>query len=186
MELYLKYEGILKSNADPKEKHRLRKHFHSQIKRFVESDEHLKNKKCWQLESFLKQDPNEMNAISKKGDFYFASLISSKLHLLAEINHTILWHDLPGQIIGQGDIDNKLKTLFDALSCPPHESQITGLKPENGEEPFFCLLEDDKLIQNVNIRTHTLLENNVDKRDIFVLIHVQSKATRLVWGNMGL
>jgi hypothetical protein len=78
-----------------------------------------------------------------------------------------------------------LKTLFDALSCPPHNNQLTGLKPESGEEPFFCLLEDDKLIQNINIRTHTLLED-IDKKDIFILLHVQSKATRLVWGNMGL
>lgn len=87
---------------------------------------------------------NDSKTYSKKGDFYFASLISSTLFLLAEINLTILWHDLPGQIIDQGDIDNKLKTLFDALSCPPHESQITGLKPESGEEPFFCLLEKDR------------------------------------------
>ncbi len=82
MELYLKYEGILKSNANLKEKHRLRKHFHSQIKKFVEADEHLKAKQCWHLEDFLKREPNEMNTISKKGDFYFASLISSKLCLL--------------------------------------------------------------------------------------------------------
>jgi len=185
MELFLKYQGSLKSNADIKEKHRLRRHFHPQIKNFIESQKHLKEKKCWQVATFLKNDPNELCAVNQKGDFYFASLISSKTFLLAEVDLTILWHDLPGQIIGQGDIDNKLKTLFDALSAPPHDSQITGLKPENGEEPFFCLLEDDKLIQNVNIRTHTLLEN-VDQRDIFVLIHIRSRPTQLVWGNMGL
>ncbi len=127
----------------------------------------------------------EMHCIIQSDGFYFAPLISSKIFLFAEVDITLLWDDQPGQIIGRGDIDNKLKTLFDALSCPSNPNQLKGIIPQDGEKPFYCLLEDDKLIQNLSIRTHTLLER-IDPKDAFVLINVKSKPTKIVWGNIGL
>lgn len=185
MEFYLKYQGVLKSNASPHDKHILRKNFHKQLKCWIEADENLNCRKNWSLEQPKTEDEKQMYCILQKENFQFAPLISSKLFLLAEIDITLLWPDLPGQIIGNGDIDNKLKTLLDALSCPPHSNQLKGLSPEESETPFYCLLEDDKLIQNLNVRTHTLLETK-DKKEFFVLLHVKSKYTKLVWGNMGL
>ncbi|HEY2811378.1 MAG TPA: hypothetical protein VGJ00_08335 [Rhabdochlamydiaceae bacterium] len=185
MEFYLKYQGVLKSNASPQDKHALRKHFHRQIKCLFDMDENLHKRENWSLEAPASEDEKTMYCIVQKEAFHFAPLISSKLFLLAEIDITLLWSDLPGQIIGNGDIDNKLKTLLDALSCPVHSNQLTGLVPAEGEKPFYCLLEDDKLIQNINVRTHTLFDCN-DKKEQFVLLHVKSKCTKLVWGNMGL
>lgn len=185
MEFYLKYQGTLKSNASPKDKHSLRKHFHKQFKCLFDTDENFKYRKNWNLELPKDEGEKSMYCIVQKDAFKFAPIISSKLFLLAEIDITLLWPDLPGQIIGNGDIDNKLKTLLDALSCPLNTNQLTGVVPEDGEEPFYCLLEDDKLIQNLNVRTHTLLEPR-DKKEIFVLLHIRTKCTKLVWGNMGL
>lgn len=54
-----------------------------------------------------------------------------------------------------GDIDGRLKTLFDALQRPVNLNEIprsiTG--PDYDEYPMFVLLENDKLISDVNIET---------------------------------
>ena len=116
----------------------------------------------------------------------FAPLVSSKLKFICQLDITMLWPEEPG-IISEfgGDIDNRLKTLFDALQCP----DINQIEPVKGrfadKQPFFCLLENDKLITSVNIRTHTLLRSE-NKNDVSVLIHVLVKATQLMMETIGL
>ena len=65
----------------------------------------------------------------------------------------ILRPEKPGGIIVQsGDIDNRLKTLFDALCLPPQTNQIP--KDEGlsiNESPMYCLLEDDSLITSIKV-----------------------------------
>lgn len=134
MEFYLRYDGTLKSNAKPKVKHELRKNFHKQLKSLCSNDALLKGRTDWDLSG---DHSNSGASLVSRGNFMFAPLITSKLSLLAEIDITLLWGDLPGQIIGNGDIDNKLKTIFDALSLPPHLNQIENEKPEADEVPFF-------------------------------------------------
>lgn len=55
------------------------------------------------------------------------------------------------------DLDNRIKTLFDSLRMPSGAQELGGAKPEGDDDPFFCLLEDDRLIHNVNIVTDKLL-----------------------------
>jgi hypothetical protein len=51
--------------------------------------------------------------------YEFAPLVHSKLRLVAELHITMLLPGPPGQIIRRGgDIDNRLKTLLDALTVP--------------------------------------------------------------------
>jgi len=45
-----------------------------------------------------------------------------------------------------GDIDNRIKVLFDGLKMPETVSELGGVALESEEDPFFCLLEDDNLI----------------------------------------
>lgn len=67
--------------------------------------------------------------------------------------------DSPGQIINSGDLDNRLKTVFDALRIPQSKDELGGYDiPDKDEAPMFCLLEDDKLINHVSMETDTLLE----------------------------
>ena len=54
------------------------------------------------------------------------------------------------------DMDNRLKTLFDALRIPPSDSFPEGGIPPN--EPLYVLLEDDCLITRVAVTSDTLLE----------------------------
>lgn len=69
-----------------------------------------------------------------------------------------LRRDGPGSLVRSGgDIDNRLKVLFDALRMPQTCDEVCGDSPVEGETPFFCLLEDDKLISKVQVETNWLL-----------------------------
>ena len=98
------------------------------------------------------------------------------------LNILFLRRDSPGKVISGGDIDNRLKTLFDALSIP-NRSQIVGT-PESNESPFFCLLEDDSLITEVRVETDRLLtplSANKNENDVVLVIGVEVKG----WTELG-
>jgi integrase len=54
-------------------------------------------------------------------------------------------------LIKSGDIDGRLKTIFDALRMPKNLDETARQKPQDDEDPFFCLLEDDKLISEIRV-----------------------------------
>ena len=59
-----------------------------------------------------------------------------------------------GLILQSGDIDNRIKTLFDALRMPAPGELIP---PNMSENPMHCLLESDTLVTGFNVRTDRLL-----------------------------
>jgi len=50
-------------------------------------------------------------------------------------------------ILQGGNIDNRIKTLLDALRIPNDCNEIDSA-PEEGEDPFFCLLQKIHLLRN--------------------------------------
>jgi hypothetical protein len=180
MEFYLKYDGPLKSNAGPKHKHDIREYFYPQMK------------KLWDIESLALCRGEFLNPLGAQSVLMeidgvtFAPLVSSVLKFICQLEITMLWPEEPGVISRKGgDIDNRLKTLFDALQCPDI-NQVEPVKARfQNKQPFFCLLENDKLITAVNIKTHTLLRSENDT-DVSVLIRVTVKATELSWNTIGL
>jgi hypothetical protein len=61
-------------------------------------------------------DPNELSVVTHVGAFRCAPLVCEPLKLFAELDVVLLRPTTPGALIRQGgDIDNQLKTLFDAL-----------------------------------------------------------------------
>jgi hypothetical protein len=97
----------------------------------------------------------------------------------------------PGDIVGHGgDVDNRIKTLFDALRVPSNGGEIPGdARPEPSEDPFFCLLEDDALITDIRVTTDRLLRPlsvSESETDVFLVIHVNVKASRITGINMSL
>jgi hypothetical protein len=103
----------------------------------------------------------------------------------------------PGSVITQGgDIDNRLKTLFDGLQIPD-ENQIVAAPPPSpdqtkapwGGAPFFCLLENDVLITRVNVETDRLLKPDVEGvggSRVLLVINVTLRASQLTIKNMEL
>ena len=180
MEFYLKYDGPLKSNGSAQDKHNIREYLYPQMKKLwdIKPLNHLK-------EPFL--TPGKVLSVLKDIDgVVFAPLVSNVLKFVCQLEVTLLWPDELGVISGHGgDIDNRLKTLFDALQCPD-SNQVQPVKDRIlNKQPFFCLLENDKLVTSINIKTHTLLRSE-NKIDVSVLIRVIVKSTEVMIKTIGL
>jgi hypothetical protein len=90
--------------------------------------------------------------------FYFVPLVTQELDLLCGLEILFLRPDRPGSVVWAGDIDNRIKTLLDALRIPEAGERYVDRTPSSDQVPFFCLLEDDKLITGVAVETDRLLE----------------------------
>ncbi len=94
----------------------------------------------------------------KRGSFYFAPLVTNELALTCRLEIQFFRREPAGALILQGgDIDNRVKTLFDALRVP-EETQVKNMRPAEDETPFFCLLQDDILVTGFSVNTERLLE----------------------------
>ena len=173
MQFALTYRGPLKSNARPNDKHELRRHFHRQI-RSLWSVYPLSEYTEW-----LTSPPThgEVTVIRERHGFRFAPLVCEGMRSVAELDITLLWPQAPGAIFKNGgDIDNRLKTLFDALKMPSEPTALPpGTVPQQDETPFFCLLEDDSLISRVNVNTERLLEPVQSPSEVALLVHVKTR-----------
>jgi hypothetical protein len=183
MEFTLFYRGELKANGSPEQKQTIRRFLHPQLKKLWDTELLIEYK------PYLRNDPGDgdIGLLETVGEFTFAPLISSRLYLFAEVNIILLRPEEPGTIITQcgGDIDNRLKTLFDALAVPSHENQIPSSdRPKDSETPFFCLLQDDRLIKNVSVRTDRLLVDCVNNKEVVLLIQTRTIVRSVVWGNI--
>ena len=121
-------------------------------------------------------------------NFIFVPLVNERMNLIAELEITLLRPEEPGFIVTQGgDIDNRLKTLLDALRMPKNKDELPkNSVPGEDERPFFCLLEDDNLVTRIAVETDRLLEPVVDTSEVELLIHVYTKVTMATMDNIGL
>ena len=156
MRFSLYYRGPLHTNGDPEHKHELRQCFHEQLKN---------------LPAYLQ--PNEDDARVEIGGFRFAPLVRGEFEMVADLRIIMLRPGPRGNIVSSGgDIDNRLKTLFDALSAPRQENQLpNGARPKEDQDPFLCLLEDDSLIVGVAVETDILLDTPC-RSEVVLLIQV--------------
>ena len=132
------------------------------------------------------REPNEYSLLRPMGSFTFAPLVSAEMNATAELVVTLLRPEPPGNLLTQGgDIDNRLKTLFDALTMPRHLNALAiGSTPSADEAPFFCLLEDDNLVTSIQVKTEQLLEQVEDPALVDLFINVRTRITRITFKNM--
>jgi len=169
MEFTLFYQGKLKAKRDINNKQFIRREFHNQFLTLWGYDEMRRMK-----DGFIKYEFKEQWQI--KG-FKFLPLVTNYNKNVVQLNIFILWPEPPGSIvINRGDIDNRLKTLLDALRIPHNADEIPKRDfPGENETPFYCLLEDDKLISKVSITTaHLLYPLEPDEVKLFINIKVKS------------
>jgi hypothetical protein len=78
--------------------------------------------------------------------------------------------------VSHGDIDNRVKTVIDCLRQPRNQLEVPN-DPRDGEDPFFCLLEDDKQVHRLMVETDTLLdpqtEDSADQRKVKLVVTVE-------------
>lgn len=116
----------------------------------------------------------------------FLPLVRSSLALGCALDILFLRKEEPGKIITQGgDIDNRIKTLFDALRMPTPDD-FNGTE---GDLPatLYCLLESDSLINDVAIRTDRLLSRpGASTSEVRLVIEVKVKVMQVRAYNMTL
>jgi hypothetical protein len=142
------------------------------------------------LQYKVENDPNSIGLAETRGNCPFIPIVSKKIDLQCALDITFLRQQAPGQLIGDGgDIDNRLKTLLDALSVPPPAQQDFFLKeipaPPAGEA-IFCLLQDDSLVIRLTVETDRLLRPTSSEYDLVALIQVSITASQLTYANLGI
>ncbi len=96
----------------------------------------------------------------------FIPIIRNSLYLACAIDLLFLRHEEPMHLFDSGgDIDNRLKCFFDALTIPNAEQASTGEDP--CADPLCCLLENDKLISDFSVRSGRLLGKSATEKDRF-------------------
>ena len=147
---------------------------------------HRQLKTLWRrepgLDSVTEGEFRSIGDSFKRGDFRCVPLVGKLQNLVCGLRITIIRREKPGQIMRKtGDLDNRLKKLLDALRIPDEE-QLTRVHPEEGETPFFCLLEDDNLVTGFDVTTEQLLEPvspDGNEADVVAIITAEIWPTRI-------
>lgn len=203
MKFRLTYEGPLKHEGGIEHKHEIRKEFHKQLKHLWTIYPGLKEGHTKQLYevSIVTAGPNfaaslgsDKTPIDKIAENYnrfgfrFVPL-ATKTHLgniprellIVSLDILFLRSGEPGSVIRSADIDGRLKTIFDALRMPEQRTELPqGATPDQGEDPFYVLVDDDRIIGNVSLTTDWLLQPTpkaqyglTDKHDARVVVTVE-------------
>lgn len=202
MEFRLLYSGkLLGANREsprPEVKHALRREFHPQLRRLWNCNPSLDQfSRCVQLQPWVEKHPGvnlqaftnddfrrigleTMSYRWERNGFNFVPLVTADLCLRCRLEVLFLRPEERRYVMQSGDLDARLKTVFDALRIPDNLKETGGMGPQEDENPFFCLLEDDKLISEVSVTTDQLLvlpkERHVNANDAFLVIRVQLNA----------
>jgi hypothetical protein len=163
----LSYNGQLRPNGSRTDKMKVRQALHPQIE------------DIWTYEPWRNLRPRLLEARDhaphrvERGGHTFTALVHNASHLRAELEILMLRPTAPGRIIIGADIDNQLKTLFDALKCPRTEQEIEpGWTPNRDEQPLHCLLEDDQYITRVTVETDRWLGKPPGSINVLLFIRV--------------
>jgi len=192
MEFRLTYEGKLLSNGNLQHKHEIRKKFHPQMRRLWEitpSLNQMRNPVLDLVEVNRAPDRSRIEYLSEqfsRNNYQFVPLVTRDLNIsFCGIEILFLRPDPPGSLLNKSDIDNRLKTVFDALRMTEGKAELGGFDfPGEDERPFYCLLEDDALVTKVSVETDMLLEPigaDFDKNDarLIITVTIQPSITRL-------
>lgn len=178
----LYFRGGLAANGSPKQKWQLREAFASQL------DELWRQEPLCQIQKFrdLSHQQNECYLAEVRNGITYFPIISEKIYTLAEIDILMLRPGAPGFIsVGGGDIDNRLKTLLDALQ-PPNGTDTYQPDSLDLSTPISCLLQDDKLITRINVETDRLLDSPANSNEVVLIISVHVRASSGRMCNIGI
>jgi hypothetical protein len=214
VEFRLVYQGPLRaagsSGGRVSEKHAIRKTIHKQLANLWQVTPQLKirttdhtilepgsrtiNAAGQEVHTLPSAGPRESlwQTLGNKFDrcgYKFVPLVSNHLKLSCGLDILFLRRDMPGVplVHSGGDIDNRLKVLFDALRVPADCGELAGTAKDADEDPyFFCLLEDDALITEVSVTTDTLMtaHGRGEENDVHLVIKVRVRPTDFSFENL--
>jgi len=158
MALRLRYKGTLPpcGNHDSRkeDKHRIRLYFHDQLKRYMDDPS---------LQAFLLSTSGERKRI---GNWQFQPIICTRPPFHCELEIRISTPRLDVSLVeNQGDLDSRLKTLFDALRAPRMVQEIPpDREPASPDDLYYVLLENDSLVTDLIIRTELDFSRTIEPR----------------------
>lgn len=180
MQFTLTYDGDLKTGGRGPDVQRIREALHPQLK------------DLWTCKPLCEAlgPRGFFGAISTDcsiGGQHFRTLVHDDLLLGAHLDILMLKAEPPGSVVKQqGDIDNRLKTLFDGLSAPVTAQQVQPSQlGVTKDDPVYVLLQDDKLITRVNVETDRFLGAPYSDK-VRLIIRVTLRASSMIWANMPL
>jgi hypothetical protein len=165
-------------------KHELRRQIHRQLERLWAVNKTLREAVAWEAD-FQKSLPvTEMQTnivirddkkiplkdilakLHKKNDYRFVPLVRRDWDLSCSISILFLRRQKPGRVFYAGDLDNRIKTIIDALAMPQHINQFPADGPRKDEKKyFFVLAEDDALISRLEVEGDELLDPLIEGED---------------------
>jgi hypothetical protein len=185
VEFRLVYSGPLpaagRDTTRNKEKHLIRRVLSGQLKTLWETDPNLIGV-THHIEAAVRAGYTDTPTQSAYAPFTrcgrrFIPLVRSSRDRACALEILFLRRDYPGSVIQSGgDLDNRLKVLFDALRMPSHDSEVSG-NPADDPDPFYCVMEDDRLIVDVRVTTdRLLLPTNAEehRNDVHLVICVRT------------
>lgn len=97
--------------------------------------------------------------LHKENGYRFIPLVSKNFWTKCSLDILFLRSDGITAPVSAGDLDNRVKTIIDALKRPKSANELTSYKGES-ESLFFVLLEDDDLIDGLKVEADNLLSPN--------------------------
>jgi hypothetical protein len=203
VEFRLVYEGPLvaatKNKARAPERQELRRHFHKQLRRLWHTNPQLlrlaqqvgmataiqAGKQVLSSDDgFLNHVKSGLNHLGRQSNRFgcdFVPLVTQERCLQCSLEILFLRPDDSGTLIQAGDLDHRLKTLFEALRLPNNREELAGYTPTPEDTPLFCLLQEEKLITEFKVTTDVLplLSHEKESRaqDVFLGINVRLSPT---------
>jgi hypothetical protein len=185
VEFRLLYNGPLPAQSDSdgrvKQKNQIRSKIHSQLAELWRQHPLLRARLALPTE-----EPQSLASLAgmfkfqnKNNQLYrFVPLIGGYVGTACSLDILFLRRDGPGSLVTDGgDIDNRIKVLLDALRMPKGTSEMSDDAPGADEDPFHCLLEDDKYITDIRVTTDRLLTALVGSEkihDVSLVIRVKT------------
>ena len=155
MEFRLTYAGKLLAHKGGRSGHvhDIRQEFHQQLKIFW--TEHPVLNRGFPSGSGIPNPETMWGIIFPQNYFNWKPMVTKNNSLICALDILMLRKGPPGKV--RTDIDNRLKTLFDALQIA-NSNQLGRKTPKPDQDPFYVLLEDDSLITRVAVTSDMLLE----------------------------
>lgn len=199
MEFRLLFDGEIGSDSRAPVKQAIRRAMHPQLRRLWTVNRRLRElaehkgrmfhaemqEKTGQSPTTPTQDEAMQFAFQhwaddwKYGPFRFVPLVTKELAAICSLDILLLRPDDDTHVMEHGDLDGHVKTLFDGLRMPTKQDETGNTSPSTDEDPFFCLLEDDRLVSELRVKADKLLllphRTTSAKNDAFAVITVNIK-----------
>jgi hypothetical protein len=171
MQFHLVYAGnLLKSGRSGHvwEKHQVRRYLHPQLKKLWETHPLLNfyaKENHWDRRGRqITIEHHNRTQVEKIAEHFegYVPLVIADFGMVCELEILFLRAEPPGGVLqrggkGGGDVDNRMKVLFDGL-CMPERGQVK-LRSEDTPDPspMYVLVQDDSLITSLKVTADRFL-----------------------------